>query len=70
MISRTLVFLTFVTPLVALPKPDRAGGVDTGPYDYGVMGPPATPVIVADADKLSRTALPNAAILGEQADNS
>jgi alpha-L-fucosidase len=38
---------------VELPKPDPAG-VPTGrgnPYDYGVMGPPATPAIVAAADQ-------------------
>jgi alpha-L-fucosidase len=32
-------------------RPDRMGVTNTGPYDYGVMGPPATPAIVAAADK-------------------
>lgn len=32
-----------------LPRPDRMGIVNTGPYDYGVMGPPATPAVVAAA---------------------
>jgi len=43
----------FPAVAVELPKPDR-NGVTTaiaGPYDYGVMGPPATNEIVAAADK-------------------
>jgi alpha-L-fucosidase len=32
-----------------LPRPDRMGVTNTGPYDYGVMGPPATRAIVAAA---------------------
>ena len=58
MITRPLILLALATPLAALPKPDPAGVVDTGPYDYGVMGPPATPAIVAEANKLSSTPLP------------
>jgi len=38
-------------PAAAPPKPDRMGVVNTGPYDYGVMGPPATPAIVDAAAK-------------------
>lgn len=41
-----------------LPKPDRMGVINTGPYDYGVMGPPATPAIVAAADKAVSKPLP------------
>ncbi|HEY1123669.1 MAG TPA: alpha-L-fucosidase [Haloferula sp.] len=58
MILRTLALLAFVTPLAALPKPDPAGVTETGPYDYGVMGPPTTPGIVAEANKLSPTPIP------------
>jgi alpha-L-fucosidase len=32
-----------------LPKPDRGGVPESTLYDYGVMGPPATPAIVAAA---------------------
>lgn len=32
-----------------LPKPDRGGVPASALYDYGVMGPPATPAIVAEA---------------------
>ncbi len=38
-------------PVEHPPRPDRAGVASTGPYDYGVMGPPATPAIVAAAEK-------------------
>jgi len=55
---------TFPLPLIALllfvfkatlfseelPKPDHGGVPDSKLYDYGVMGPPATPEIVAAAD--------------------
>ncbi len=45
---------------VELPKPDRAGVTPeiAGPYDYGVMGPPATPAIVAAADKAVTKPMP------------
>ncbi|HEX8302657.1 alpha-L-fucosidase [Sphingomonas sp.] len=33
----------------SLPKPDRGGVPDSELYDYGVMGPPATPAIVEAA---------------------
>ena len=36
-------------PVENPPKPDRMGVVNTGPYDYGVMGPAATPAIVEAA---------------------
>jgi alpha-L-fucosidase len=42
----------------ALPKPDRGGVPDNNLYDYGVMGPPATPEIVADANAAVTTPLP------------
>lgn len=59
MITRiSLTILAAASSLHALPKPDRGGVGDTGPYDYGVMGPPTTPVIVADANKLVETPLP------------
>ena len=56
--SLLLALLTSSAPVFAavdveLPKPDPAG-VPTGrgnPYDYGVMGPPATAAIVAAADQ-------------------
>ena len=35
---------------VGLPKPDRGSAPQSRLYDYGVMGPPATPEIVAAAD--------------------
>ena len=34
----------------ALPRPDRGSAPESKLYDYGVMGPPATPAIVAAAD--------------------
>ena len=40
------------------PKPDRAGVLQTGPYDYGLMGPAATPAIVAAALKALTKPLP------------
>jgi alpha-L-fucosidase len=42
-----------------LPRPDRMGVTNTGPYDYGVMGPPATPAIAAAADKSVAKPMPN-----------
>ncbi len=41
-------------------KPDRGGvtAAMAGPYDYGVMGPPATPAIVAAADQAVTTPMP------------
>lgn len=42
----------------ALPKPDRYGAPDSTLYDYGVMGPPATPAIVAAADAAVTRPLP------------
>ena len=41
-----------------LPRPDRMGVTNTGPYDYGVMGPPATPAIVAAAGKAVTKPIP------------
>ncbi len=41
-----------------LPKPDRGGVPASTLYDYGVMGPPATPAIVAAANEASGTPLP------------
>jgi alpha-L-fucosidase len=42
----------------ALPKPDPMGVPTDGPFDYGVMGPPATPRIVADAGRALSRPLP------------
>ncbi len=42
-----------------LARPDRGGVTNTGPYDYGVMGPPATPAIVAAADQGVTKPMPN-----------
>lgn len=41
-----------------LPLPDRAGVPPSKLYDYGVMGPPATPAIVAAALEQAGTRLP------------
>lgn len=41
-----------------LPKPDRGGVPESKLFDYGVMGPPATPAIVAAANDALATALP------------
>ncbi len=58
-IALTIGFaLTSVDGQNQLPKPDRMGVTNTGPYDYGVMGPPATPAIVAAADKAVTKPLP------------
>lgn len=52
--SRAVVTLLLALALnvhaVALPKPDRGSAPESKLYDYGVMGPPATPEIVAAAD--------------------
>ncbi|MDR3699009.1 MAG: alpha-L-fucosidase [Candidatus Sulfopaludibacter sp.] len=56
-----LLFLAWMASGFAqgqLPRPDRMGVTNTGPYDYGVMGPPATPAIVAAADKAVTKAMP------------
>ena len=50
---RWLFLLMIVAPAllgVTLPKPDRGSAPESRVYDYGVMGPPATPAIVAAAD--------------------
>jgi alpha-L-fucosidase len=58
----TLILATRLHAAVAveLPKPDRGGVTpqEAGPYDYGVMGPPATPAIVAAADKAVTQPMP------------
>src|SRR5215471_8521374 len=41
------------------PRPDRMGVTKTGPYDYGMMGPPATPDIVAAADRAVARPMPS-----------
>jgi alpha-L-fucosidase len=43
----------------ALPKPDRGDVPDSKLYDYGVMGPPATPEIVAAADAAVTKPMPS-----------
>ena len=45
------ILLALSFPAFAAPKPDRGGVPDSKLYDYGVMGPPATPAIVAAAEK-------------------
>lgn len=42
-----------------LPRPDRMGVTNTGPYDYGGMGPPATQAMVSAADKAVTMPIPN-----------
>jgi alpha-L-fucosidase len=42
--------LALALPAAGLPKPDPDGVPASKLYDYGVMGPPATPEIVAAAD--------------------
>ncbi|HXS98859.1 MAG TPA: alpha-L-fucosidase [Candidatus Limnocylindrales bacterium] len=60
MTLRRAALLLAISVAVAqeLPRPDRMGVVNTGPYDYGVMGPPATPAIVAAAGKAVDKRLP------------
>lgn len=55
-----LVLLAVALPAGAgpLPKPDRGSVPASSLYDYGVMGPPATPAIVAAADAAVATPLP------------
>jgi alpha-L-fucosidase len=49
---RYAIFLLAVSAFAQQPpRPDRMGVTNTGPYDYGVMGPPATAAIVAASDK-------------------
>ena len=43
---------------IPLTRPDRGGVGDTGPYDYGVMGPPATGEIVKAAERGIPTPVP------------
>ena len=45
-----VLFLAMCVPVFGLPRPDRGSAPDSKLYDYGVMGPPATPEIVAAAD--------------------
>ena len=40
------------------PRPDRMGATNTGRYDYGGMGPPATPAIVEAAERALVKPLP------------
>jgi len=44
------LLLSMSLTATALPKPDRGSAPASKLYDYGVMGPPATPEIVAAAD--------------------
>lgn len=54
-----IVLLAFALPAAAqLPKPDRGSVPASTLYDYGVMGPPATPAIVAAADAAVATPMP------------
>ena len=60
--SRTRLILSLLIPALAvagpLPQPERGGVPESKLYDYGVMGPPATPAIVAAADAAVSTPLP------------
>lgn len=55
-----LVLLAVALPAMAeqLPRPDRGGVPESTLYDYGIMGPPATPAIVAAANAALKTPLP------------
>jgi alpha-L-fucosidase len=44
------MLLAIVLPAAGSPRPDRGSVPDSKLYDYGIMGPPATPSIVAAAD--------------------
>lgn len=57
---RLSALLALALPLAAsaLPKPDRGSAPDSKLYDYGVMGPPATPAIVNAAAAAVTTPLP------------
>jgi len=48
--STIVLFLAMCVPVFGLPRPDRGSAPESKLYDYGVMGPPATPEIVAAAD--------------------
>jgi alpha-L-fucosidase len=60
--SRLTICALFLPACLAapqeLPRPDRMGVTNTGPYDYGGMGPPATPAIVAAAAKAVTQPIP------------
>jgi alpha-L-fucosidase len=45
-------------PVEHPPRPDRNGVVNTGPYDYGGMGPAATPAIVEAAERAVAKPIP------------
>jgi alpha-L-fucosidase len=55
-----ILLLAFAIPAAAkpLPKPDRGGVPESKLFDFGGMGPPATPAIVAAANAAVPTALP------------
>ncbi|GAB3453737.1 alpha-L-fucosidase [Massilia terrae] len=53
-----LLAAAFSANAAPLPKPDRGGVPESKLYDYGVMGPPATPAIVSAANAGLATALP------------
>jgi len=57
-VNALLLSLAGAAAAQELPRPDRMGVTNTGPYDYGVMGPPATPAIVAAAEKAVTTPMP------------
>ena len=58
--SGTLTLLLALSlPALAAPKPDRGSVPDSKLYDYGVMGPPATPEIVATADAAITKPMPS-----------
>lgn len=48
--TAAFIFISATSAAENLPKPDMGGAPESNLYDYGVMGPPATPAIVAAAD--------------------
>ncbi len=57
-VSLIVLALACSTHAEPLPRPDRGGVPESKLYDYGTMGPPATPAIVAAADAAVKTPLP------------
>ena len=63
---RAVLFLGLALPAIesdlsaadSLPRPDRGGAPASRLYDYGVMGPPATPAIVAAAQSAVTNPMP------------
>lgn len=56
MLAGAAMAALLIAPAMAqqLPRPDRGGVPENKLYDYGGMGPPATPAIIADARKSAK----------------